>query len=68
MEKEEYLKLIELLKENIEEYDISIEVEPQIEEHLNFNGTGIRTTKYIRTITIIDKEPIVEKIERKIWN
>lgn len=68
MKKEEYLKLIELLTENIEKYDINIEVEPQIEEHLNFSGKGIRTTKYIRTITIIDKEPIVEKIERKIWN
>lgn len=54
--------LIEVLKKlqvNEEEYNISLEVEPIIEEWFWFEK-GKRYIKYRRTITIEDKNVIVE--------
>lgn len=54
--------LIELQKQE-DDFVISIEVEPIIEEWHGWGNTYKRYIKYQRTITITDKNPIEEEVE-----
>ena len=61
--KEAFIKLAN----DLDKYKIGVEVEPIINEFINWNGKGTREIKYIRYIIVEDKEPIEEKIEKRIF-
>lgn len=57
-------QLIEELKKlNEDDYNVSISIEPIINEYKNFDGTGARFIKYRREIIIEDRKEIVEEIK-----
>ncbi len=57
-------QLIEELKKLKEDdYNISISIEPIINEYKNCDGSGTRFIKYRREIIIEDKKEITEEIE-----
>lgn len=67
MNKETIRKIFNDIIENYEKFDISIEIQPETTEMINWNGEGIRFIKYIRTITIEDRKALKEAIKKDIW-
>ena len=65
--KEEMKKALIELANNIDKFDIGIEVKPEINEFVNWGGEGIRTTRYTRIIYVRDKEVKEQKIKKDIW-
>lgn len=67
MNKNKLKELFKSILENYDKFEFEIEVIPQIEEYTDWKGNGERHTKYLRTITIVDKKPKIEKIKENIW-
>lgn len=67
MNKEQLREMFDIIIENYDKYNITFEMKPNIEEMINWDGTGIRFTKYERIIKIEDKIEHKEKIKKEIW-
>ena len=67
MPKEKLKIIFDNIIQNYNNFEFEFEVIPQIEEYTDWNGNGERHTKFIRTITIVDKKPKIEKIKENIW-
>ena len=67
MDKKKLKEIFDLIIEKYDDYEIKIDIFPDIQEVFDFGGNGERFTTYIRTIEIKDKVPIKEWVEKKIW-
>ena len=63
--KKSYKRLFLTIIDNIDKFDIHVQIEPEIREMINWSGNGTRITKYTRIITLRDKEYIEEPITRE---
>ena len=67
IKKEQLKKIFDGILENYDNYEFDFSIEPEIMEMIGWDGKGKRFTKYIRTITIIDKEPKEQNIDKWMW-
>lgn len=67
--KEALIKFLEDVIENIKKdkkYNVGISITPNVDEIINITGKGKRYITYTRDITITDREPIEEDIDRRL--
>ena len=66
MDKKKLKEIFDLIIEKDDDYEINIDIFPNIQEICDCSGNGTRVITYTKTIEIKNKLPIIEYIKKEI--